>query len=263
MQREVLLDGRAVIYQGDCLTVLPDLPRAADHYLCDPPYEKTIHDAKSGGRNIRNDGHDMPPELDFASIGDARVRLMPLVRDSCCGWFIAFCTPEGIAPWRDAIEAAKIRYKRACFWHKPNAAPQFNGQGPGFAVEPFVTAWCGRGVSKWNGGGRGNMFVHNTNAVDREGTHTTEKPISLMMELVGLFTKPGDLICDPFMGSGTTGVAAVALGRRFIGIEASPRYYALAKGRLMSTFMGNIEGRAVISKLLGADAAGPLFTAAK
>lgn len=256
--REILLDGRATIYRGDCLDILRHLD-GISHYVTDPPYEKTMHDAKAKRRNVRRDGHEMPPALDFASIQDARARLMPLVKQNCSGWFLAFCTPEGIAPWRDEIESAEIRYKRACFWQKPNAAPQFNGQGPAFSVEPFVTAWCGRGVSRWNGGGRGNWFSHNTNQPDREGTHGTEKPLSLMLELIELFSNPGDLVCDPFMGSATTGVAAIALGRRFVGIELLPAHYQLAKGRLLSTFAGRVEGRGIIAKLTGADHPGPLF----
>ena len=64
--------------------------------------------------------------------------------------------------------------------------------------------------------------------------HTTQKPDSLMEALVRDFTDPGDLICDPFAGSGTTGVAAIRLGRRFIGWEKSPQYHAIAVKRLMA-----------------------------
>jgi site-specific DNA-methyltransferase (adenine-specific) len=53
-----------------------------------------------------------------------------------------------------------------------------------------------------------------------------------MLELVDLFTQPGDLILDPFMGSGSTGVAAVRLGRRFIGIEKDARYFEIACERI-------------------------------
>ena len=54
----------------------------------------------------------------------------------------------------------------------------------------------------WNGGGGRNVFTHLTNSSDRHGEHPTEKPVSLMMEIVKKFTNPGDIILDPFMGSG-------------------------------------------------------------
>ena len=57
----------------------------------------------------------------------------------------------------------------------------------------------------------------------REGEHPNEKPLALMKKLVDLFTQPGELVCDPYMGSGTTGVACLSNGRRFIGIERDPR----------------------------------------
>ena len=60
----------------------------------------------------------------------------------------------------------------------------------------------------------------------------TEKPLSLMEKLIRDFTDPGDLILDPFAGSGTTGVAAIRLGRRFIGWERDPKYHAIAVKRL-------------------------------
>lgn len=222
------------LYCGDCREILPMVGRAG-HVLTDPPYEQHMHVAKANAACIRLDGYASPKPVDFASIDTLRAAVTPLMVDICDGWLLAFCTPEGVAPWRDAIEAAGARYKRACFWDKPDSAPQFNGQGPAMAVEAFVTAWCGTGHSRWNGGGRRNVFRHLTNQSDRHGAHPTEKPLSLMAELVGLFSDPGQLICDPFMGSGTTGVAAVKLGRKFIGIEIEPKYFDIACRRISDT----------------------------
>lgn len=62
--------------------------------------------------------------------------------------------------------------------------------------------------------------------------HPSQKPIQLMRDVVEKFTKPGDTVLDPFMGSGTTGVACVETGRNFIGIEKEPSYYAIAEARI-------------------------------
>lgn len=225
------------LWLGDCRAVLPKLDRV-DHVITDPPYEAHMHAAKRGQkaygaqRRIRTDGHANPKPVRFASIDGLReVVTEPLISLSR-GWFIAFCTPEGIAPWRDAIEAAGAKYKRACFFIKPDSAPQFNGQGPAMAVEPFVTAWCGPGYSKWNGGGRRNYFEHRVQPTSRDGRHPTEKPFSLMIEIVTLFTDRGQTILDPFCGSGSTGIAAIRAGRKFVGIENDAASFEIARERL-------------------------------
>lgn len=91
-----------------------------------------------------------------------------------------------------------------------------------------------KGASKWNGGGRRGVFVHNCNSQLRKPgeDHQTPKPIGLMVELMTLFTDRGETVLDAFAGSGTTGVAAIRLGRRFIGIEKNPKHFELCCERL-------------------------------
>ncbi len=62
--------------------------------------------------------------------------------------------------------------------------------------------------------------------------HPSPKPIEFMRWIVGTFSEPGELVCDPFCGSGTTGVACMELGRRFVGIELSENYCAMARRRI-------------------------------
>lgn len=81
------------------------------------------------------------------------------------------------------------------------------------------------------GGGRRGHFHYPVNT-GRQGEHPTEKPLPLMMELVALYTDPGQTILDPFMGSGTTGVACIRQGRAFIGIEQKERWFELACHRI-------------------------------
>jgi len=63
-------------------------------------------------------------------------------------------------------------------------------------------------------------------------SHPFEKPLSLMERLVRIYTNPGDVVLDPFMGSGTTGVASVVNGRKFIGMEKDMNYYDIARERI-------------------------------
>lgn len=229
--------GDCRLYRADCLELLPLLP-SVHCVITDPPYEAHMHDAKRGEKTygaklrIRIDGHANPPPVDFASIDGIREPATKEIVRLSRGWALIFCTPEGVAPWRDALEDAEAKYKRACTWVKPDSAPQFNGQGPAMGAEMFVAAWCGAGHSKWNGGGRRSVFTHSCQPPDRHGEHPTEKPVSLMRELVSLFSNPGETILDPFAGSGTTGVACASLGRRFIGIEVNQRYFDIACERI-------------------------------
>lgn len=224
--------GDCTLYLGDCLEIVPTLAQA-DHALFDPPYESLTHAAKNAqkGRKHRNDGVAELQGLDFDPIDAIRDDVVEVVGGKTLGWFIAFCTPEGVRPWAESINASPLKYKRACVWVKPDSTPQLNGQGPAQGAENFVCAWAGRGYSRWNGGGKRGVYTHCVN-VGRHGGHPTEKPVALMQELISDFTQPGELILDPFMGSGTTGVAAIGLGRRFVGIEKSPAYFDLACRRL-------------------------------
>jgi site-specific DNA-methyltransferase (adenine-specific) len=80
----------------------------------------------------------------------------------------------------------------------------------------------------WNGGGRHAVFTYNK----INGEHPTEKPLALVSELITLFSNPGDLIFDPFMGSGTTLRAAKNLGRRCIGCEVDEKWAEVAARKL-------------------------------
>ena len=224
--------GDCTLYLGDCLTVLPTLA-AVDSVITDPPYEAIMHKAKaSASRRIRSDGGPDIKPLDFDCIDDIRADIANLIAGMCDGWSLIFCAPEGVGRWADAINASDAKYKRACIWVKPDSTPQLNGQGPAMGYENIIASWCGTGHSRWNAGGKRGVYTHLTNSRDRHGTHPTEKPVRLMKELIADFTNQGDLIADPFMGSGTTGVACAQMGRKFIGIEKSREYFDIACKRI-------------------------------
>jgi len=224
--------GNQRLLLGDCLQVMPLLGKVA-HVICDPPYEEFMHDAKgSAARRLRTDGRREIKALNFAGIDAIRADVVGSVQRLCSGWFIAFCTPEGVGKWADAINASKMKYKRACVWVKPDSTPQLNGQGPAMGAENFVCAWSGAGFARWNAGGKRGVYRHICNPPDREGTHPTEKPWRLFEELLADFTNPGDTILDPFMGSGTTLVACQRMGRHGIGIELDPDYFEIACRRV-------------------------------
>lgn len=233
MRKEVI--GPHELYLGDCLEVMASL-EAVDHIISDPPYEASLHASKNSlrGRVRVDQGPDLKG-LDFAPIDDIRAAVVEAAERLCQGWFIAFCTIEGVAKWADAINSSALKYKRACIWVKPDSTPQLNGQGPAQGAECFVTAWNGAGHARWNAGGKRGVYTHLVNGQGRQGVHPTEKPLPLMRELIGDFTEAGQVVCDPFMGSATTGVACAKLGRRFIGIELDQKYFDVARKRMEDT----------------------------
>jgi site-specific DNA-methyltransferase (adenine-specific) len=246
-------DGTCVIYHGDCRDVLPQL-EAVDHVITDPPYARDvylrltqpntnagsetykrlsvpavgkqgrkIHDLKDGAlaRMAAGDIGCIDDQLDGVAAHVARI-----VRR----WAVVFSDAETTWRWRAALEAGGMRYARTGAWVKPDAMPQMTGDRPSVGFEP-ATICHAKGPMRWNGGGRPAVWTHNTCKVDRPD-HPCPKPEPLMLELVRLFSDSGETILDPFMGSGTTLVAAKRLGRKAIGIELEEKYCEIAAKRL-------------------------------
>lgn len=90
------------------------------------------------------------------------------------------------------------------------------------------------GAKRWNGGAKSSVYHNGTTRYGYFGpsNHPTEKPVTLVCQLIKDFSDNGDLVIDPFMGSGTTGVACVQMGRKFIGIEIDPGYFEIACKRI-------------------------------
>lgn len=224
--------GDCTLYLGDCRDILPGL--AVDHVISDPPYEDELHNAM--GRIRRNDGRDMVQDLGFAGINLSRAEIAQACVSAALGWVILFTLAEGVRAWRDDLQVAKAKWDTTCFWVKPDASPRFNGQGPARGAECFVTCWAGAGYRRWNAGGKRGVYTHCVNT-NRQGEHPTEKPVPLMSEIILDFTRHGETVCDPFMGSGTTGVSCAKLGRRFIGIEQNERWFDLACRRITEAYL--------------------------
>ena len=225
--------GDCTLYEGDCLEIMPTLG-SVNHVISDPPYEDELH--KAVGRIRRADGREMVASLGFDGVNASRSAIASVCVGASAGWVILFTLAEGVRAWRDDLQAGQAKWDTTCFWVKPDASPRFNGQGPARGAECFVTCWAGAGYRRWNAGGKRGVYVHNVNGPKRHGEHPTEKPVSLMSEIVADFTSHGDHILDPFMGSGTTGVACVKLGRKFTGIELEPRYFDIACKRIEEAY---------------------------
>lgn len=221
IKEEYIGDCRLIL--GDCLEVMPEVG-PVDHVFSDPPYGDMETHARHLSSIKLRDGTPARQALGFSGISaDNLVALASSWVMSARRWVVFSCE------WKHAhrLDDAGLLV-RLGIWRKPDGAPQFTGDRPGTGWE--AVAICHRpGRKRWNGGG-GHAFW----SVPKAGKygHPTEKPEALLAAWVAAFTDPGETILDPFMGSGTTGVACVHLGRRFTGIELDPDYFDIACRRI-------------------------------
>jgi site-specific DNA-methyltransferase (adenine-specific) len=226
------------------LDVLPTLA-AVDHIIMDPPYSEHQHKSvRSSGRLGMLDGNGrMSPcatrrvvDLQFDHL-DVRTR-RAVAREAARmtrRWVMAFSDDESSWLWRLSFVASGLEYIRTALWRR-DGAPQFTGDRPASGHEQITLAHP-KGRKKWNGGGK--CAIYDVPIVRYDRVHTTQKPIGLMLAIVADFTDPDDLVLDPFCGSGTTGVACLRLGRRFLGIEKDAEYAKTAAERLEAETYGS------------------------
>jgi DNA modification methylase len=211
-------DDAVTLYHGDCREILPTL-EAVDHVISDPPYDARTHSGARWGGDGKTAGLITFAPLD---VNEA----VPMLLSTARRWVVCFCTMEMIAAYQAASGDCWVR---AGFWRRPDGAPQFTGDRPATPGDA-VAIMHAEGKKRWNGGGHHAYWEHGVERVARE--HPTQKPESLMREIVTQFTDAGDLILDPFGGSGTTAVAAKRLGRRCIFVEREEKYCEIAAKRL-------------------------------
>ena len=209
--------GNAILILGDAFTQMSKLD-PVDSIITDPPYNLKTH---MGARSTRSLAAS---PIDFDSLTE--VQFIAFCVDSVTlakRWVVMSCA------WQHAalLEKAGVPLVRLGIWHKPNGAPQFTGDRPGTGWEA-VAILHREGKKRWNGGGHHAVWVCNV----EHGGHPTQKPLALLLDWIAKFTEPGELVLDPFMGSGTTGIACERLCRTFIGIEKDPKYFELACARI-------------------------------
>lgn len=222
------------VWHGDCRDILPIIERA-DHLISDPPYSKHTH---SNARGNRGEAGIVERDFGFEHLKPSLRRFVAQwACERAIGWIAVFTDRESSWLWRLSIEAAGGSYRRTIPWVRWSA-PQFNGQAPPSSAEDIVFSKPRRRERKWINGARQLYDTPCLRRHNKEG-HTTEKPVSLMMEILGDCTLPGDLIVDPFCGSGTTLISAMRMGRRAIGIEADRENAKLCAERVAAEASGS------------------------
>ncbi len=237
------------IYNADCLEVLPTLPRTIDAVITDPPYSsggafRSDRTAPTAAKYLGSHGDGPGVELDYS--GDSRDSRGWLFWSSL--WMLrchAICNESALAmiftDWRqlpqcsDLFQASNWVWRGLAVWDKGNARPM-SGR---FSHQAEFILWGSKGAIGWDyekpcGSGVMQFPAPKT-------FHQAEKPVGLIAQMLQL-TPEGGLILDPFMGSGTTLVAAKANGRRAIGIEISEKNCEIAVTRLrQGVLFGGME----------------------
>jgi site-specific DNA-methyltransferase (adenine-specific) len=206
---------------NEALKLLPD--GCVDAVITDPPYGEKTH---AGARLAPN-----KKQVSFSSMtADALAGIVSVLLGKCRRWIVMTCEWRHMLPLEERFPAEFIR---AGVWTKPSYTPQFSGDRPATGWEAIAMLHP-QGRKRWNGGGRCSVYRFNTEG----GFHETQKPLAMARQFIMDFTNESDIILDPFSGSGTTGVAAVQLGRRFLGFEINQEYCDIANKRIEAARRG-------------------------
>ncbi len=218
--RRMIIQENTIIH-GDSLTVLRQMePESVDAIITDPPYG--INYVSQTGASIKN---DKSPFIWF--LYDA-FRVLKS-GESGRGGLICFTRWDVEQTFIDAMKIAGFNVKSEVIWDKV-----YHGMGDtkaAFAPSHENIVFAVKGKYSFPGS-RPKDLVTFPKINSSKMVHPTEKPVGLLANLISSVTKPGDLILDPFAGSGSTLVAAKKTGRRFIGIELDDDYFVTAQRRI-------------------------------
>lgn len=232
------LPDRAIVELGDSTEHLK--PYYADMILCDPPYNI------SDSAKLTKVGDSIQPavfdeEWDLTDPGEYRAHLDDWAREwyrllASGGSVVSFVDRRMISYLWDACDDAGLQPKGIITWEKRNPAP--NGlvrkslisatEFLLWAVKPGLP-WTFRETPLWD---RRNVIVTNIISATEKVDHPTQKPLDVLLPLIDCFSMPQDTVLDMFAGSGSTGVAALRLGRYCHLIERDAGYVTLARHRL-------------------------------
>ncbi|MCX7172609.1 MAG: DNA methyltransferase [Proteobacteria bacterium] len=224
----------ADLYRGDCLAVLPGLTGPFGAVVTDPPYSSGGQSkgdrARSTGDKYLNSGATKYPDF-LGDTKDQRAYLhwsalwmgLCFERLADGGLMIVFSDWRQLPVTTDAMQAAGVTWRGIAVWDKTGGARPYKG---GFRSQAEYIIWGSKGALK---GERYSPGVFRVNPLAGGKLHQVGKPLPLMEELVAAC---GPRILDPFMGSATTGLAALGQGKTFTGIEVSQHYFQVALSRL-------------------------------
>src|SRR3990167_5866488 len=224
-------EGAIDLRQGRYQDVLQDV--TCDAVICDPPYSARTHEGRRTGSDIRqaNIQYQHIEESDAAEFA-------AFWNERCMWWAVIFCDHVARRWHADAWEAVGWYVFGPVRWIKPNAPPRMSGDGPTVASEDILIARRSVRLPQERTGSRRGYYEHSTSSSgsgNEKGVGQSfpgQKPLALMSAIIRDYSRPGDLICDPCAGGGTTLIAAASQGRKAIGAEMDPVTHAKAMRRI-------------------------------
>ncbi len=223
------------LYNGDCLEVMKGMEaQSVDLVLTDPPY---LIETTGGGMYDKEHGAQYVKELNDIKDGFSEKILDELCRVMKKINIYIFCSQKQIIPLLDYfVRGKKCNWNLLC-WHKSNPVPACGNKY--LTDTEFILFFREKGVRI---GGefktKFTYYVITKNVVDKNKYgHPTIKPLGIVQNLIINSSEENGIVLDPFMGSGTTGVACVESGRHFVGIEINPTYFAIAEKRIAEAKM--------------------------
>lgn len=213
----------------DCMEGFKKIPDGSVHLLLtDPPYGIS-RELNCKGQRL---GTTAKLNFNFGEWDKLNHNWIEEALKKTKGWAIIFCAKRDIGKYWDLLEKDGFIAIDSLVWQKPDPIP-LNGKSK------FLNAWESAIMGKRNSASWNGYCTHNIIKCQapkgKERVHPTQKPLKLIQELIKLTTKDDDIVLDPFMGSGTTAVAAKSLGRNFIGFEIDEKYFKLTQKRLNQT----------------------------
>ena len=212
------------LHNGDCLEILKQIPDGSvDMVLTDPPYGIDYQSSRVKDKNKRFSKilNDKKPFIAF--IGElSRV----LHRSGCCMIFTRWDVQQVFI---DELTKHGLKPKNVIIWDKVvhGMGDLQRSFGSRYESIIFVANPDFRFTGK-----RPTDIIRQTRVPANKLLHPNEKPVDLLAELINKCTKNGSTVLDCFMGSGSTGVACVNTGRKFIGIELDEHYFNVAEQRI-------------------------------
>jgi len=222
--------GNATLYLAACEDVLPTLGKV-DAMVTDPPYE-----FETSGAGIFRTNRKNMDEITAAGLDKGFDH--SILSSAQFNSAVVFAHND---QWSELLPYLARQFDRyaICQWHKTNPMPVANRHYQP-DTEIYVHAW-NKGFHPLGELPQKQRFIIAPNGQDQDIGHPTVKPLPVMQKII--HNVNGELILDPFCGSGTTGVAAVMAGRRFIGIEREPKYFDIACRRIEDAQrQGNLFG---------------------
>ena len=263
-KKPYFVDGNFVLYNDDCLKILEKIPEnSIDMIFADPPYNLsnggfTVH----AGRQVSVNKGDWDKSRGFEKDYDFHSKWLAackrVLKPQGTLWVSG--TYHSIYQCGYALQSLGYHILNDIAWFKPNASPNLSGRYFTASHETLIwarkdknakhifnyeymkkTKWPEDFFKKDNKQMRSVWHIPETESVwsvntpqpeeKRFGKHPTQKPLALLKRIVLSSTNKGDIVLDPFTGSSTTGLAVIANGRKFIGIDTEEKYLELSKKR--------------------------------